>query len=264
MMGRTHALSAAVVWAGGAAAVGAPGAVVAFGSAVSAGYALLPDVDHPKSTVAHTLGTLSRLVAAGVEGGSARVRKATCGHCRLDEAGGHRTLTHTAVAAVTVGGTVAVLALVSRTAGIAAAAFGIWLGLHVALSATNRAKVGEFLLPKRRGRSARWVWRLRGRVGAVLLAAIIGGAAASAIPGGWWWVGVAAGWGMLAHIFGDACTIWGVPLWWPLRIRSCRWTCVGLPRRARLRTGGVGELVVFWALLLGGAGGLALYAAGAG
>lgn len=48
--------------------------------------------------------------------------------------------------------------------------------------------------------------------------------------------------GQLAHTLGDACTIQGVPLLWPLSVRGRRWAKLGIPRPLRFETGGpVGE-----------------------
>ena len=77
--GRTHALSGAV--AGSAlsiAALHASRPTVALAALVTAGAAVLPDVDHPDSTVAHTFGLVTQAFAWIVG--------------RLS--GGHRHLTH--------------------------------------------------------------------------------------------------------------------------------------------------------------------------
>ncbi|MET8354151.1 metal-dependent hydrolase [Micromonospora sp. NPDC005206] len=75
------------------------------------------------------------------------------------------------------------------------------------------------------------------------------------VPGGsWWWVGAAAGLGTFTHSLGDSLTRSGSPLWWPLRIRGCRWRSVGSPRAIRFTTGGMGERVAVALLFLAGAG----------
>jgi membrane-bound metal-dependent hydrolase YbcI (DUF457 family) len=93
-MGRTHALSGAVAWlaAGGlvdrvAPALAAHGAAeTAAAALVCAGAALLPDLDHPSSTVAHALGPVTHLLA--------RVARVS---------GGHRHATHSVVFAAAAG-----------------------------------------------------------------------------------------------------------------------------------------------------------------
>ncbi|TDB73790.1 hydrolase, partial [Micromonospora sp. KC721] len=86
VMGRSHALSGAVTWLGGcalAAGLGARPAVgtVVVGAAVTAGAALLPDLDHPGSVVARSLGPVTRLIARGTAAGAAALRAASCGCC---------------------------------------------------------------------------------------------------------------------------------------------------------------------------------------
>jgi inner membrane protein len=85
------------------------------------------------------------------------------------------------------------------------------------------------------------------------LAALLGHAVELWLPGWFWWVAGLTFAGQLAHTLGDACTIQGVPLWWPLTVRGRRWAKVGLWRPLRFETGGsVGEalLTSFFALLL--------------
>ncbi|WP_239171135.1 metal-dependent hydrolase [Actinoplanes campanulatus] len=76
-MGRSHALSGGVGWLAGCAALTAAGAApapaaVVFGAAIATGMALAPDVDHPKSTIAHSVGHLTRMLAGGVSPGVRR------------------------------------------------------------------------------------------------------------------------------------------------------------------------------------------------
>ena len=108
MMGKSHALSGSVGWLAGCAALNAAGhpprpLPVVAGAIVSAGFALLPDIDHPGSTVARTLGPLTRTVSRIVSGLSAGFGRATCDHCdRRPGQGGHRLVTHTIPFAVAV------------------------------------------------------------------------------------------------------------------------------------------------------------------
>ena len=67
-MGRSHALSGAAGWfagCAGASALGFPPAVhvMVVGAAIAAGFALLPDIDHPDSTIAVSLGPVTQVVA---------------------------------------------------------------------------------------------------------------------------------------------------------------------------------------------------------
>jgi membrane-bound metal-dependent hydrolase YbcI (DUF457 family) len=178
------------------------------GAVVAAGAALAPDVDHPGSTVARSLGPVTRVAARVVSWVSDAVRDGTCGCCATDGTHGHRTLTHTAVFALAAG------------AGICAAGWrwGLPAAAVVVGVAAGLAVLG--LLPRaRRGdRAGRWL------VGALTGVAAWWTLTALGDPGvGWWWVGVPAGVGVLAHVAGDCATRAGCPAWWPLRIRGCRW-----------------------------------------
>jgi membrane-bound metal-dependent hydrolase YbcI (DUF457 family) len=79
MMGRSHALTGAAAYL----AFGPKGGLIstAVGTAVAAGAALLPDIDHPKATAATFLGPVTGLLARGVAAVS----------------GGHRGGTHSAL-----------------------------------------------------------------------------------------------------------------------------------------------------------------------
>lgn len=86
MLGRTHAFSGALAWAAVCTAApltgvrpGWPAALL--GLVSTAGAALLPDLDHPSATIAHSFGPLSRALAEAVH--------------RLS--GGHRHATHSLV-----------------------------------------------------------------------------------------------------------------------------------------------------------------------
>lgn len=270
MMGKSHALSGGVGWLAGCAALTTAGvalepAVVLVGAAVSTGFSLAPDIDHPQSTVAHSLGWLTRAIAAGVARGAAVVRTRSCAHCLTGpDRGGHRAITHTALGAAAVGlATVGLCVWAGRAAALWLIGFAVWLATHAALSSRMRAKVGDMILPGRFRYWGRGAHRFAAMLGAVLVA---GGAAAAAggtlEPGAnLWWIGLAVFWGWLAHSLGDALTFSAVPLCWPLRIRGCRWTAVGTPRWMRFRTGSRTETAVVWmmaglgigsVLLLGG------------
>ncbi|MBB5825581.1 metal-dependent hydrolase [Micromonospora carbonacea] len=237
VMGRSHALSGAVVWLGGCAVVAGLGArpavgTVVVGAAVTAGGALLPDVDHPGSVVARSLGPVTRLVAQGAAAGAAALRGASC-RCCVGR-GGHRAVTHTLLFAVAAG---LLVSLVCWVGGDVAAA--VVAGLAAALAV--------------RGALRR---RTRGAYGAAA-AGLFVGVMAAALPGpvaGWWWVGLPLGLGCLVHSLGDALTFSRVPLLWPIRIRGCRWAPLGMRAPLRFRTGSAAELflVVPALIVLGG------------
>jgi membrane-bound metal-dependent hydrolase YbcI (DUF457 family) len=267
MMGRSHSLSGAVGWLAGCAAVAAAGwqpqpVTVVVGAAVSAGFALAPDIDHPSSTVARTLGPVTRLFATVVAAVAGAARRGSCNHCAADmDRGGHRAATHTTVFAAMLGLLVAGLgAWVGERAGLTVIGVAVWLVAHTALSSKWRARIGDMVLPGRFRRMGKAAFRFTSAVGALMVAAVaVVVVAEQTGPAGWWWVGAPVAWGCLAHSMGDALTRSGAPLLWPLRIGGCRWASVGTPMWLRFRTGsGWEQLVVVVLLLVGGLSGWAL------
>jgi membrane-bound metal-dependent hydrolase YbcI (DUF457 family) len=246
-MGRTHALSGGAGWLASCAVLTAVGhaphaSTVIVGGLISAGFALLPDVDHPQSTIARTLGPVTGLISVGVSAGAVRLRVASCSHCADRPArGGHRQVTHTAVFAVALG----------LVVGVAGWLAGARAGLPVVWIATGLA--ARAMLTRRQ----------RGALGAVLLASFVTAVVYVTAGPSWWWIGVPVAWGTLAHSLGDAATRYGAPLVWPVRIRGCRWARVGTPGWARFSTGGLVERAVWVLLLVGTVGGFG-YVLGAG
>jgi len=240
MMGKSHALSGATVWLAGCATASAfdnhpAAATIAVGAIVTAGSSLLPDIDHPGSTVARTLGPITRLLAGGINAGASALRGATCGCCTRK--GGHRAVTHTAAFAVSIGSAVSLLGWIA----------GQTTALVIAGALSALAVRGVF---KR---------RTRGMFGS-LLAGVTVAALASFLPAphGWWWIGVPVGLGCAIHAMGDALTYSRVPFLWPIRLAGCRWAPVGMWGPLRFRTGGVIELWLIVPAMIA-AGGYSLY-----
>nr|WP_157432808.1 MULTISPECIES: metal-dependent hydrolase [unclassified Actinoplanes] len=133
-MGKSHALSGAVGWLAGCAVLAAAGSepsplTVAIGAAVATGMALAPDVDHPQSTIAHSLGWLTCLIAGGVERAAAVLRTSSCRHCSTGpDRGGHRGITHTALCAVLAGAITTTACLAAgRVAALIVVGVAVWL-----------------------------------------------------------------------------------------------------------------------------------------
>lgn len=191
MLGRDHALlGAAATLAGGQAAWGAlghpalPVGQLAAASAIAAGFALLPDIDEPNSTVSNRLGPISR-------GVSELTNKL---------AGGHRAGTHSALFVGIVFG--AMYAASSHPMVDV-----VTVGLAMALS------IG-MLIPTRFARHG-------------LLVGVLAPAGAAYgtwlstvhVDQHWAWLPWAAAAGVVLHLVGDAVTVEGVPLLWPLKWR---------------------------------------------
>lgn len=227
MMGVTHALSGAVL--GFAVAGFGPevlgteptaGSVLTF-AGVTAGAALLPDLDHPSSLATRRFSIASWLASRLIRPLSAFVYKLT----RSDRdvgIGTHRGLTHTILGAVVLG---AVVNLASAAVGTPVLVGTLFVCLALAIKGLDAIVPGPPSL---------------------LIAAGLTWAVESYLPGGTagtaGWLGVAVTLGMLVHMVGDALTESGAPLLWPVRIDERRWYPVGNLRPLRFRAGGPVEV----------------------
>lgn len=168
--------------------------------AVSAGFALMPDLDHPSATATKALGKpVHRVVHSLCK---AAVKSTATGrdrsYIRFKQARGqdpyHRTLTHTLLASVVMGSFAYVLAYASPMTRGAVAAFGVMM-----------------------------LWPLyRKTIGLVVFGAAVV-AAGSVILLNPWLVALAVTVGYASHIVADGCTAAGVPALWPLAIQGKRW-----------------------------------------
>lgn len=190
MMGRTHALSGAAAWL--AAAPLMPGldpVQVTAGMLVCAGAALLPDLDHPSATLARSV-PIAGAVAAGALGVLS---------------GGHRHGLHSVLAVA--GCWLLVWLLCLATFELPGELFAIPAGAAVLL-----ACMFAF--------AARALDLVRGWVGAWLLGAALAVAASWLVPEMLAWLPVCVALGYAVHLAGDALTVGGVPLLWPLMLRA--------------------------------------------
>jgi membrane-bound metal-dependent hydrolase YbcI (DUF457 family) len=189
MLGHSHSTSGALAW--GAAAAWVPVAVwpsrltaadILVGTFVTAGAALLPDLDHPEGTIAHFLGPVSHQF------------------CRFVSwiSGGHRHATHSFFF-------------------VALMTYGTWAGVHylkrpftlglvfILFSLAVRAL---HLCPPGKGIHSWGVVTLIAAGGTFLVY--------QWIPAAPDWLPISVGLGTLVHLFGDCLTVEGCPLLWPL------------------------------------------------
>jgi len=252
------------LWLAGCAVAHAAGhhlslSVYTVGTAVCAGWALAPDLDHPGSTVARSVGPVTRALAGGVGAFGAWVHARTRTRWDRVDLDGHRTVTHTAVWALLVG---AVVTIVQRWGGPWVAAvlvfFASSLGIRAALpSAWRRVRVRTgFRLRWARGRLTRRFMGKRGRryvnncrrfpvsvpIGC---ASVLAFAAYRMTADDAWWLGLAVGLGSLIHCLGDCLTDSACPVLWPLPLgpagRRRMWFALGPPAPMRFHAGGVVE-----------------------
>lgn len=185
MEGYSHALSGAVT--GGAAGVlllHLPVAQTALLAGLAAGAAVLPDMDHPDSSLAWSFGFLTRALA----------------WCTGKVCGGHRHGSHTVIAAAVVTG-LAWLAVNFRHDMAGRIGLGVLLALILAGAMTALRLAGH--------------WRD--------IVAIAGAAAMIVTGTGLGLVAIAAGTGYLTHLAGDMLTDSGVPVLLPFTCHRFRW-----------------------------------------
>lgn len=197
-MGRSHALCGVVLGIGIAGVLGhAPLPVRLLVIPVAGGAALLPDIDHPSSRVARSLGFVTRWIARGVAAVSLMTYHAT--RTDLDVAtrrSGHRTLTHTVPGCGVFGVICLAVTLAHPVAGT------VFLGLLIGLLAQGFKSIGWGFALAGSGVSA-WVFYQD--------------------PAWWWLWPVVVSFGSMVHVLGDWCTNSGVPLMWPLERDGRRW-----------------------------------------
>jgi membrane-bound metal-dependent hydrolase YbcI (DUF457 family) len=231
MLGRDHALSGAVVFAAAAPSFHVTHAYLAAGVAITAGAGVLPDIDHPDSTISRSFGFLTEWFAWLVD--------------RLS--GGHRHGTHSVlgIAVFTAGAYGAGLLQLSGPKPIAAG--HLMFSWHIVPAALILTLLYS---------SALRALRIGGHHGDLLgigaaVATCFTGADLTQLPVGSWHVpllAVATALGCAAHIAGDALTHGGCPLLWPASMHEFHL----LPRPLQITTAKLGETWIIFPLLLVG------------
>ena len=217
MMGRTHALTG---WCAGlalapAVGVGSVHHAVVF-AATTAGFALLPDLDHPGASASRLLGWLTGALSWLLRRVSAGVYALTKGPRDENVTGKHRHLSHTVLFAAGLG----VLTSWGTTEGGPWAVVGVVIfGLMLAQGA-----LGDWLLLVSGAAVAWWFFTAPPDRGGEL----------AQVSG---WLGVAVAAGCLTHCLGDALTEAGCPFLFPVPIAGETWYEIRPPRVLRFRTG---------------------------
>ncbi|NUR70114.1 MAG: metal-dependent hydrolase [Hamadaea sp.] len=243
-MGRSHALSG---WCAGLAMAPLLGltsvAEVLPFAAATAGYALVPDLDHPGASASRLLGPVTEFVSGVVRAFSGMLYTLTKGPRDEESTGKHRHATHTLAAAILLGVLAATLGDRGKWAVLAVAVTGLILAADV---------LGDWIVLVVLAAAG---WSV---VGATDPAAPLPGtAAADALQAGLsqigGWIGVAVALGMFVHCLGDSLTRSGCPWLWPLPIRGETWYEIRLPRPLRFSTGHWFEhVIIVPALTVGG------------
>ncbi len=222
MMGRTHALTGFCAGLLLAPLLGQSTLITSLTVAtVTAGAALLPDLDHRSSTATRLLGPVTQLLSWLLRSISVAVYRATRGPRDERTGGEHRALTHTVAGAAATG----VLVAAATSLGgpwICAVIAGFALLLAV-------AALGRWMLAPAAATFAGWLI-IDDRPTAVLtgLGQVAG------------WLGIAVTTGMIVHSLGDMLTNSGAPLIWPIPIRGETWFELR-PPLVHFATGGLME-----------------------
>ena len=219
-MGRTHALTGLCAGLALAPLLAATLAQAVLVAVVTAGYALLPDLDHPGARASRLLGPVTGALSRLLRAGSRWLYARTKGPRDERHRGEHRHATHTVAFAVVAGSLVAVG---TWGAGPWVAAGTVALGISLAVDA-----LGDWLLPVVGIAGIAW-WGAAGGDPLGELAGIGSG------------LGIAVAAGCVTHCLGDAVTLSGCPFLWPLPIAGETWYELRPPRLLRFRTGGVVE-----------------------
>jgi len=217
MMGRTHALTG---WCAGLAVAPAVGAgsvhqAVVF-AATTAGFALLPDLDHPGASASRLLGWLTGLISWLLRRVSAAMYALTKGPRDEKIAGKHRHLSHTVLFAAGLG--------FATSAGTEAG--GPWAVVGVVVFGLLLAQgvLGDWLLLVT-GAAVAWWFFTAPPDHAAELTQMTG------------WLGIAVAAGCVTHCLGDALTESGCPFLFPIPIAGETWYEIRPPRPLRFRTG---------------------------
>lgn len=238
VMGRSHALSG---WCAGLAVAPLLGldlitTAIPF-AAATAGYAMLPDLDHPHARASRLLGPVTTLLSRGLRSFSAGLYRITKGPRDEKCTGRHRHATHTLVAALVLSG---LASTGGDSGGPWAVVAIIALGLMLAVDA-----LGDRLLLVLCAAGGLWAFTVYRQGLSEAVAAEI-----TRVGG---WIGIAVGLGMFVHCLGDSVTRSGCPWLWPIRIAGETWYEIRPPKPLRFRTGGPFEQSVVVPGLIAGA-----------
>ncbi|GHE99015.1 membrane protein [Amycolatopsis deserti] len=223
MMGSTHALTG---WCAGLALAPAIGAgsvhqALAF-AATTAGFALLPDLDHPHARASKLLGPITGVVCWLLRHTSAALYKVTKGPRDERGRGSHRHLSHTLLFAIGLGA--------ATTYGTRAGGWYVVAGVVLFALLLAADALGDWLLLVAGG-GVVW-WALTASAAAEL----------SQLTG---WLGIAVAVGCFVHCLGDALTESGCPFLFPVPIAGETWYELRPPAFLRFRTGkGVEKFLV--------------------
>ena len=249
-MGRGHSLSGAAVALGAAGAYTLSTgetinpALLAMGTAALAGAALLPDLDSYTATVTKSFGVFGRVLYYITNAVSLTIYNVTSTRKDDDKENGHRTFTHTIIAAILFG--LGSFGLTSIPGELN------FFGIDYTWGQFNALIIMAFLLHlATAGIFAPQIKKAKNKLGVlapyILMAfsLITTFIISRFLPVGgdtsYQWLAIVVGVGVFVHILGDTITKMGTPLLWPIKISGKRWYDVSLPAAIRITAGGTVE-----------------------
>lgn len=239
MMGRTHALTGALAGLGIGRWLGLDTVpdLLPFAT-VTAGYALLPDLDHPSASATRLLGPITKGISRILRAGSGWLYARTKGPRDENCSGTHRHLSHTLLFALILGGICAVTTAVGGPWTVAG-----WLAFGVLLAADRLGRIAWWTFA---AGAASWLPATLAAgqpLGPAALGALTEFAGLSA--------GIAVGLGCFVHCLGDSVTEAGTPWLFPLPLAGETWYEIRPPAWLRFRAGGPFEHIVVAPAVIG-------------
>lgn len=250
MMGRGHSLSGAAVALGATGAytvtTGVPidTALLVMVVATYAGSSLIPDLDSFTATVTKSFGIFGRALYYITNAISLTVYNLTKTRKDDDITNGHRTFTHTFIAAILFGLGSLALTSIPGTLNV--------FGIEYTWGQFNALLIMAFLLHLgTAGLFAPQLKKAKNTLGvlapyilmafSLLTTFIISRFLPVTEDTSYQWLAIIVSCGVLTHILGDLITKMGVPLLWPLKISGKRWYDISIPAAIRISAGGAFE-----------------------
>lgn len=239
LMGPTHALSAIamaflVTWLASDfmfnTVLGSNSSVVFITAIIIiVGAALMPDLDAVKSTSINVLGPIGTVLSKLMRGSSSMIQSTIRSKSDSPNADPHRGFWHTILSGILVGLLVTGLASINielfRIKGfsVSVATFIVILIIYISIQLLMASLFKSVYKKSKKSLISMLAVKGGGLIAAIALLALV--------PNdlNYNWVGAAVTFGWIAHLLGDAMTVSGVPLFFPLKFKGKMWWSHRLP-----------------------------------
>lgn len=239
LMGPTHALSAVamaflVTWLASdfmfGTVLGSNSSVVFITAVIIiVGAALMPDLDAVKSTSINVLGPIGTALSKLMRGSSSVIQSTIRSKSDSPNPDPHRGFWHTILSGVLIGLLVTGLASINielfkiKDFSVSIATFVVVLIIYISIQLLMASLFRSIYKKSEKSLLSMLLIKGGGLVAAIALLALV--------PNdlNYNWVGAAVTFGWIAHLLGDAMTVSGVPLLFPLRFKGKMWWNYRLP-----------------------------------